>query len=310
MMNILVDSIILLGSFYVLIKGAHWLVEGSASLAQRLGISQLVIGLTVVAFGTSLPELIVNIFASLNGQNGVTFGNVIGSNIVNILLILGITSILATIFVQKTTIRMEIPFSIIAVIALIATTIDGTFSRADAGLLLLFFLSFLWYIKKLVQTHSIQPDTHEHTLTKSRAVVYIVGGLAGLILGGKYVVSSAVSIAQFMGFSQFIIGATIVAIGTSLPELVTSVVAALQQKSDIAVGNIVGSNIFNIFFIMGVSGLLSPAKTPAGSLVDMFFLLGVSGLLLFCCSHKKLTRSHGIFFVSLYVVYVLFLLIR
>ncbi|HLP79688.1 MAG TPA: calcium/sodium antiporter [Acidobacteriota bacterium] len=306
----IVSVFILVIAFVALIKGADWLVDGSANLAKRFGVSPLVIGLTVVAFGTSMPELIVNIFAALAGQGGVTYGNIVGSNIVNILLILGVSALISPVLVQKSTRNLEIPLSIIAAVALLVVSLDGMFSMFDGILLLLFFIGFLWYISYLVKNHSIEPEVDYHSMSVLKCVLLMLVGLTLLVVGGKFVVSSAVDIARGFGLSEFIIGATIVAIGTSLPELVTSIVAAIKKNAEIAVGNIVGSNIFNILFIMGVSGVVRGFAAPAGVLLDIAILIGISVVLLLCSIPLRFGRRVGILFVLLYAAYIYSIFMR
>ena len=285
----------------LLLKGANWLVEGASSLAHRLRISDLAIGLTVVAFGTSTPELIVNIVASIRGNADIAIGNVVGSNIANILLILGITAIIAPIAVQKSTILKEIPLSLLAGIVLYFMAndalIDGyqlsELGRGDGLVFLCFFLIFLYY------TFGIRHGEQEQGITKTvmslwQAVLLVVMGLAGLVVGGHFCVETAQDIALALGVSEALIGLTIVAVGTSLPELMTSVVAAIKNKPDIAVGNVVGSNIFNIFWILGVSALIKPLPFQPDLNIDLLMVVFASALLFFIVHNGKL--HHRLFF--------------
>jgi cation:H+ antiporter len=244
--------------FGLLIKGADWLVDGASSLAKRAGISALVIGLTIVAFGTSLPELIVNILSSLRGSTDIAIGNVVGSNTANILLILGIAATIAPLSVTRGTTWREIPLSLIAIIAVWFMASDATLAgrgfseidRIDGVILLLFFAIFLAYVWAIARedTEEQGPAVKTHSALKSGLMILI--GLVALMLGGKWVVDGAVALAQLLGMSEAFIGLTIVAVGTSLPELATSAVASYRGQSNIAVGNAVGSNIFNIFWIL------------------------------------------------------------
>ena len=249
---------LLIAGLVLLVKGADWLVDGASTIARRLGVTELAIGLTIVAFGTSLPELTVNIFSSLTGANDIAIGNIVGSSTANILLILGIAAIVAPLAVQTSTVWKEIPLALLAAVTLFIMAndqwIDGyaisELSRTDGFTLISFFLIFLWYIVGMQRVE----DGHEKETRTLRIATGMMGaGLLLLVVGGKIAVDGAVSIATFLGVSQALIGLTVVAIGTSLPELATSVVAARKGKADIAIGNIVGSNIFNIFWILGVS---------------------------------------------------------
>jgi cation:H+ antiporter len=258
MLNIL----ILLAGFVILILGADKLVDGASSLAAKLGIPNIVIGLTIVAFGTSAPELVVNVFAASNNNTEIVLGNIIGSNLFNVLGILGICSLIYPLQVQSNTTWLEIPLSLLAAIAVFICANDIYFdhmgsnliTRTDGLILLLFFAIFLVYnITLSIKNPDKEPvETKQHTYLKD--AFFIVLGLAGLVLGGRLIVDSAVSIAESFGLSQRVIGLTIVSIGTSLPELATSLVAVRKKNLDIAIGNVVGSNIFNIFFIRDYSG--------------------------------------------------------
>jgi len=304
--------------FLALIKGADLLVDGASSLANRLGISALVIGLTVVAFGTSAPELAVNILASLNNSTDIAIGNILGSNIVNILLILGVSAIIYPLAVKRGTVWKEIPFALLAVVVLSFLVTDSEVSRYDGLVLLLFFGVFLIYIYRLTrQEQSANTALSEneievgHSLMKSWVMVIV--GMVGLVLGGKWIVDGAVAFATGFGVSEALIGLTIVAIGTSLPEMATSIVAAYKKNFDIAVGNIVGSNIFNIFWILGVSSIIQPLPFSAGLTTDLkvtFVVTLALFLTLFVGKKHILERWQGVAFVILYVFYILYLILR
>lgn len=318
---ILTIGLLVLG-FILLIKGADLLVDGSSSVAKRFGVSDLIIGLTVVAFGTSAPELIVNIVSAVQGNSEIAIGNILGSNIANILLILGLTAIIVPLKVQRSTTWREIPFALLAVLMLGVmandSLIDGaqsSFISAGDGIVLLgFFAVFMYYIfgsaKKNVQEHGDEDiNTKKHSVIKS--IVLIISGLAGLVVGGKWVVDSAIVLATSWGMSESVIGLTVVAVGTSLPELATSIAAALKGKADIAIGNVVGSNIFNIFWILGVTSLISPLPFLATSNIDILATILATILLfvwMFIGKKHHLKRWQGVVFVLLYVVYVTLLL--
>lgn len=311
--------ILFLIGFFLLIKGAHFLVDGSASIAKKLKISSIVIGLTIVAFGTSMPEFIVNIFASAQGNSEIAIGNILGSNIANILLILGISAIIYPITAKRNTVLKEIPLSLLAIIVLGLMAndmlIDGvsfsSITRIDGFVLLAFFIIFLYYtfgITKSVDDIAEQDEIKVFTYPK--AILFIFLGLAGLIIGGKWIVDGAVKIAELFNVSQSLIGLTVVAIGTSLPELATSAIAAYKKQSDIAIGNVVGSNIFNIFWILGASAVIKPLPFNPSSNLDIAMTIAASILLLsvmFIGQKKVIERWQGVFMVLVYIGYIVFL---
>jgi cation:H+ antiporter len=313
--------LLLLVGFILLIKGADLLVTGASALAKKIGVSDLVIGLTVVSFGTSTPELLVNIFASIQGNADIAIGNVIGSNIFNILLILGISSLIYPLTVSKGTVWKEIPFSLLAAVLLGALVNDVLFDqgsssmigRIDGFVLLAFFGIFMYYVACMPKDESDDQKIAVVSMSFLKSLVLVVLGLLGLVFGGKLVVDSAVAIATRFGLSQSLIGLTIVAAGTSLPELATSAVAAYRKNSDIAVGNIVGSNIFNIFFILGVSALIKPLPVLASVNIDMLVLIATSLLLfffMFTGKRRTIDRWEGAIFLFLYAAYTAFLIKR
>lgn len=308
--------LLLVGGLALLIKGADWLVNGASSIAKKYNVSDLAIGLTVVAFGTSAPELVVNIIASSENLSEIVYGNILGSNISNLLLILGITGLIYPIAVQSTTIWREIPMSLFAVVLLYFLSNNFFFnsplvlSRIDGAILLFMFFGFMLYMYNQLKTDHSQNETVLHTVSSTKAWVFVIIGVAGLVIGGKFVVDSAVKIAAFMGVSEKIIGFTIIAIGTSLPELATSVVAAVKKNTNIAVGNIIGSNIFNIFLILAVSSLVKPISFNPAFNSDMY-LLGGGTLLLFIAmftgTRKKLDRWEALILLISYIGYTVFL---
>jgi cation:H+ antiporter len=318
-MDIIFDLLLIGLGFVFLIKGADLLVEGSAALAIRLSVSEIVIGLTVVSFGTSAPELIVNILASIQEKSDITMGNVIGSNIINILLILGVAGLLKPILTEKNTVWREIPFSLLAAIALFIACNDSFFgggpdqiSRSDGLLFLLFFIIFITY-SFAISGIEFRDQAEIRTLSPAKIALFMTLGLAGLVGGGKLVVDNAIDVARLLNVSEKVIGLTIVAIGTSLPELFTSAVAAFKGKSDIAMGNIVGSNIFNIFFILAVSSIIRPISFTPQLNVDIVVLIAASVLLfltMFIGNIRKLDRGAALIFLVFYFVYFIFLMIR
>lgn len=313
----------LLGIFF-LIKGACYIVEGSSSLANKLGVPTLVIGLTIVAFGTSTPELVVNIFAAIRGSTDIAFGNIIGSNIANILLVLGLAAIIKPIKLVVSTIWKEIPFSFLAVVILfifsnfkLIDKIDlPLLTRASGMIMLCFFIIFVYYTVEMAKKNKRELDKKDLKIKKYsnyKIFLMILGGLAGLYLGGKWVVDGAIFIASKLGLSQFLISATIIAIGTSLPELATGIVAIKKKDDDLTVGNSVGSNIFNIFWILGITALIAPIAIPGFINIDIIFLGMVTFLLfifLFIGKKHQIDRWQGIMFILLYAAYITFIAIR
>ena len=309
------SALILVIGFVLLIKGADWIVNGACALAQCLGVSRLVIGLTVVAFGTSFPELFVNISASAHNNPAIAIGNILGSNIANILLILGICVLIYPLKVTPSTTWKEIPFTLLAAVMVLLLVQDGCWaegaavlSRIDGAVLLIFFGVFLYYIFHLAQVDRWEEPGQRCDLPP--AIGRILSGLVCLVVGGEMVVRGAVQLAARVGLSESFLGLTIVAVGTSLPELATSAVAAYKKNSDIAVGNIVGSNIFNIFFILGVSAAIRPLPFSAENQIDIFVMIAAS-LVLFLClfigSKRVLGRGEGVLFLILYAAYIVFL---
>ena len=314
----ILSLILVIVGLIILVKGADFLVSGSASIAKRFGVSSLVIGLTVVAFGTSLPELTVSLLASIRGNSDIALGNVIGSNTANILLILWITSVLGIIPVKSSTIWKEIPFSMLAILAVFFLGADAMWwegtdniiSRGDGFILISFFILFLYYIAGISNDEE-NTDTGIKRYTMTISILLIIGWLLGLFLGGKMFVDGAVRIAHIFGVSERVIGLTIVAIGTSMPELVTSIVAARKGQNDIAVGNIVGSNIFNIFWILGVSSVVKGVNIADASFSDIYMCM-IATLLLFVAffigKKNKIERWQGLVFVMTYTAYITYLI--
>jgi len=314
----MIDVFLMAVGFAFLITGADLLVKAASVLARKLRVSDLVIGLTVIAFGTSLPELFVNITASVKGLSGITVGNIIGSNIANILLILGVSAIIFPLAVTRGTTWKEIPLSFLAAVLVMILSndrvIDGGLwsglARIDGVVLLSFFVVFIYYtfgIAKNTEGFEDHPGKRDYKLMS--IVVRLVLGFAALIAGSRWVVSGAVSIAEALGVSQSLIGLTIVAVGTSLPELATSAVAAYRKNAEIAVGNVVGSNIFNIFFILGVSAVIRPVPFEAKYNVDTGFLVFASFILflwMFTGKKHRLDRWEAVVFLIMYSGYICF----
>ncbi len=317
------EIIFLILGIAILIKGADWLVEGSSALAKKYGVSSLIIGLTIVAFGTSAPELIVSLIAVLGGNTGTAFGNVIGSNIANLLLVLGAAALVGTPRIKTSTVWKEIPFSLLAVIALLVVSndliIDGirisSLTRVDGIVLLLFFAVFVYYIIEAANRSRAEIGESLKIVRISNRRIYtlIIVGSLGLFIGGKWVVDGAVDIAGSLGVSDFLIGATVIALGTSLPELVTSVRAVMKNDLDLVVGNIVGSNIFNIFWILGLMSLIAPVDIPVNINFDIIFLALSTFLLfifMFVGEKHKLEKRQAIIFLIMYILYLVIIIMR
>jgi len=301
--------------FVLLVKGADWLVEGSTTIARKFHIREIVIGLTIVAFGTSAPELVVNVVSSIKGSGELVLGNIVGSNIANIALVLGTAGILAPLTIKKGLVKKEIPFGILgAILIFVLATRHGeilTLERWAGGILLALFGIFLWVIWK---SKNIEEKLAPQPKLKLRfAVVAAIGGLVCLAIGGEFVVRSAIKIATDFGVSEKLIGLTLVAIGTSLPELVTSAVAVRKGSIDIAIGNVVGSNVFNIFWVLGVSAFINPVSFVANAVTDLGVLVGITLLLLFATftgKKYKLDKWEAVIMLSAYAGYLGFVVWR
>lgn len=312
----ILNFILLVVGFVLLIKGADVLVDGSASIAKKFGLSSLMIGLTIIAFGTSAPELIVNIFSSIAGSSDIGMGNIIGSNISNILLILGIAAIITNLEVADSIVKKQIPFSILAVLALFFLINDSLINnigqnglyRSGGLVLLLFFGIFLYYTFSLAKEEKIEAEEEIKNLSNIKAFFFIILGILALFVGGKLIVDNASAIAISAGLSEAFIGLTIVALGTSLPELAASIVAARKNQIQMAVGNVIGSNIFNLLWVLGLSALIKPIEFNPDLNFDIIFLILVS-LLLFVLIYTgkklKFTRKEGYVLVALYLIYII-----
>jgi len=311
-MNIFIAIALLIVGFVMLTKGADWFVDGSSALAFRLGIPQLVIGLTIVAMGTSAPEAAVSITSALKGNEGITVGNVVGSNIMNILLILGIASVIVPLAVQKSTRMIEIPYMIAITVLFGVLGYTGEMvTRVEGGILWIAFLIYLGYLLWMAKKGKEDNEPDEKQKSLPVQLLMILVGLVCIVLGSDFVVDGATEIAKVIGISERIIGLTIVAFGTSLPELVTSIAAARRGNADIAIGNIVGSNVFNILFVAGTSALISPVVFESKFVLDTAVATATAVLLLVCVCNKegKLKRSGGIIMLAAYAAYFVKLLI-
>ena len=305
---ILVQIMLLAVGFFMLMKGADWFVVGSAGIAKNMGFPQLVIGLTIVAMGTSAPEAAVSINASIKGNAGIAIGNVVGSNILNILIILGISAILATMAIQKSTFRYEIPFMVFVTVVLIALGMTGEYvTRIEGVILWVLFIVYLLYLFRLAKQGTTEEDAEKRPIWKL-LIFMILGGVL-VVWGSDVTVDSATEIAHMIGLSERFIGLTIVELGTSLPELVTSVVAARKGNADIAIGNIVGSNIFNILFVIGTASIIAPVMYQPVFLVDGIIAVAAGVLLwISVAKTKSLRKPWGIVFLLCYAAYLAYLL--
>lgn len=310
-------AIFFLAGLVLLMAGAHYFVDGSASLAWKLGVSRLVIGLTVVSMGTSAPELVVNVIAAWKGNSDIAVGNIIGSNNANLLLILGVSAFLFPIKISPSTAWREIPYSLFALFVIFCITNDNRINssysmditRMDGVVLLSCFSLFLYYIFKMTKKTE-ESDEHIKQIGIPLSLFYIAIGLVGLTVGGKWFVDSSVHLARILGLSEAVIGLTIVAIGTSLPELATSVAAAYKRHSDIVIGNVIGSNIFNILWVLGLTATIHPLSWNPEINFDMgVCALATLALFGFCFTGKKylLERWEGIIFFLCYCAYIVFL---
>jgi cation:H+ antiporter len=324
----IVKIILFVLGFIFLVKGADFLVEGASSIAKKYGFSSIMIGLTIVAFGTSLPELLVSALSAINGSPDIAVGNILGSNFSNTLLILGATAIVTPLMVKKNTINKEVPFSLLAIVAVGFLVndflIDGSgpnvLTRIDGLILILFFIVFIYYTFTLKKNKipvlpklkvSREEEIKEHKNYKS--IILILLGVIGLYFGGQWIVTGAVEIATYFGLSEALIGLTIISIGTSLPELASSLIAAKKGKADMAVGTVVGSNIFNLLWVLGLSAVIFPIDYNPALNVDVIILIAITILLvplIYAGRKNVLTKREGIILLSIYAFYLVFLGIR
>lgn len=312
--------IILLIGFVFLIKGADFFVEGSSSIAKKFNIPSLIIGLTIVAFGTSAPEAAVSITAAIKGQNEMAIANIVGSNIFNVLFVIGATAMIKPIHVKKSTILKEFPFCILSSIVLAILAYDIRFqgysenilTRADGLIFLTLFIIFMYYlIDMAINSNDTTDEENYKIMPLPKSIILSILGLLGIIVGGNFVVNGASDIAMSWGMSENLVGLTIVAVGTSLPELVTSMTAARKGESDIAIGNVVGSNIFNILFILGISSCISNIPVQIEAFTDMIIMIATTLIVyILAISKKKINRIEGVMVTLLYIAYLVFIIYR
>lgn len=301
--------ILLLIGFLLLIKGADYFVDSASAIARKFHIPSMIIGLTIVSIGTSLPELSVSLTSALIGKNDLAVANVVGSNIFNMLMGLGVTSIISKLPIEKNTIENDIPFLNIIGSILLILMLNLTLNRFEGILLIGLLIGFLFYIIKPVLNN--KEESNEESKLSFKTILLGILGVVGIILGGDMVVDSASNIAKMFGMSQNLIGLTVVALGTSLPEFVTSVIAGIKGENEIAIGNIIGSNIFNILMILGISSIISPIVISFISVIDIMFMIAIGILLyVFVVKSKTLKRYQGIVFIFLYIGYISYTIFR
>lgn len=306
-------ALMAVGGILLVVKGADYLVEGSGSVARRFGVKPIVIGLTVVAFGTSMPELVVNLVASFQDAPGLAIGNIVGSNISNILLILGVAAVFHALTVQRNTVTKEIPFALLSAVVLLIMVWDGVLDRADGLVLLCFFIIFLYYTFGISKVQGEMGVGEIPKFGAGKSIALISAGIFGLAVGGKLTVDGAETFGILLGISDAIIGLTVVAVGTSLPELATSVVAARKGEVDIAIGNVIGSNIFNVFWVLGLSSTIRSIPFTTDALFDVLVAIAATLVLLaalFIGKRNILEKWEGWMLMGLYASYIVFLIFR
>lgn len=313
MTEILWSLVLLVIGFVLLIKGADFFVEGSSSVAKMLKVPSIIIGLTIVAMGTSLPECAVSITASMTNNNALAVSNAVGSNIFNLMVVCGFCALFNPLVVEKSTLKKEFPFSMIcAVLLLVCGYIAMELGRVDGLILLILFVCFLvWMVRSALKARAAAGDEEYEVLPVWKCIVFIIGGIVAIKFGGDFVVDGASTVAAKMGLSQNLIGLTIVACGTSLPELVTSVVAARKNELDMALGNVIGSNIFNILFVLGIAASISPIAFIMENVIDIVILIAMSLIVwVFAWTKQKLDKKEGIIMLLMYAVYLVYICIR
>ncbi|WP_147589538.1 calcium/sodium antiporter [Clostridium paraputrificum] len=315
------DFIILIIGFFLLIKGAEIFVDGASSIAKKIGIPSVIVGLTIVSLGTSAPELAVSLISSFNGNNGIAVGNVLGSNLFNTLVVLGGTAIVAPLLIKKSTIKRDYIATLVVTILTcflifgLVPKSENMLSRISGIILLVVCIAYMFILVKAAKKDSVKDEENTSEIKMSKNILLSLIGVVGIVFGGNLVVDSATNIAYALGMSEKLVGLTIVAVGTSLPELVTSIVAALKGENDIALGNVLGSNIFNLVLILGASATISPITVSGVMLIDLIILIAVTlfiGALIFFNKKedKRLGRLEGIILVGIYVAYLAYIIMR
>lgn len=311
--EIIWSVVLLVIGFVLLIKGADFFVEGSSAVAKMLKVPSIIIGLTIVAMGTSLPECAVSVTASLAGNNALAVSNAVGSNIFNLMVVCGFSALFTPLLVDKSTLKKEFPFSVICAVALLALGAAGmVLGHLDGVILLVMFAGFMiWMVRSALKARAAASDEEYEVLPVWKCVVFILGGIVAIKFGGDFVVEGASSVAKMFGLSENLIGLTIVACGTSLPELVTSVVAARKNELDMALGNVIGSNVFNFLFVLGIAASISPIAFIMENVIDIAILVAMSLLVwVFGWTKQKIEKKEGIIMLLIYVVYLVYICIR
>ena len=302
--------VVLIAGMLLLVKGADYFVDGSASVAKILTVPSLIIGLTIVALGTSLPEASVSITASIAGNNELALSNIIGSNIFNTLVVVGCSAMIAPFIMDRDIIKRDLIINLIVSVSLCLFIFDGILGRMDGILLLIGLVTFMMVLIRSVMRYDVEEEIGE-SFSISKSIILIVIGVVAIILGGNFVVNGASDIARQWGMSETLIGLTIVSIGTSLPELVTSVVAARKGESSLSLGNAIGSNILNVLFILGISGTLTPIAAVSENIIDVAVLIGIAVFILILSRfNDKMTRTKAAIFIGLYAIYMIYIIVR
>lgn len=310
-MEYILNLVLLIGGFFFLVKGADLFVDGSSSVAKIFKIPSVIIGLTIVSIGTSLPEAAVSITSSLQGSYDLSIANVIGSNIFNLLMVVGFSALICPFVVDKMIMKRDFPICIGITVLLAIMLRDNILSRGEAGVLFAIFIAYIIILVMSALKNPLAADEDDKPMSVPKSLVFILLGGAGIILGGTFTVDSAKFFASAFGMSEMLIGLTVVAVGTSLPELVTSIVAAKKGESEIALGNVVGSCIFNIMFILGMSGLVHPLNCGVEALIDSVILIVINILMyIVCITGKKINRPEGLVCVVIYVIYIAYTVLR
>lgn len=311
-MNLFVTFILLIIGFVLLVKGSDIFVDGSVSVAKLLHVPAVIIGLTIVSMGTSAPEAAVSITAGIKGSNEIAISNLVGSNVFNMLCVAGVSALITPFLIDKTVLKRDFPLSIaVMALATVMAFTGRTVTRIEGIILLVIFVAYIAYLIRNAIKNREKSNNNEKPMSPVKSVLFILIGLAAIVGGGQLVVESAKVIAKTFGMSETLIGVTIVAIGTSLPELVTSIVAAYKGQSEIAIGNVVGSNIFNIAFILGMSSSFTPIAVVNEALIDNIVMMAVNAIgFVFCLTGKRLNRVEGAVMIGIYVLYTVFLLLR
>lgn len=311
-MNLFVTFILLIIGFVLLVKGSDIFVDGSVSVAKLLHVPAVIIGLTIVSMGTSAPEAAVSITAGIKGSNEIAISNLVGSNVFNMLCVAGVSALITPFLIDKTVLKRDFPLSIaVMALATVMAFTGRTVTRIEGIILFVIFVAYIAYLIRNAIKNREKSNNNEKPMSPVKSVLFILIGLAAIVGGGQLVVESAKVIAKTFGMSETLIGVTIVAIGTSLPELVTSIVAAYKGQSEIAIGNVVGSNIFNITFILGMSSSFTPIAVVNEALIDNIVMMAVNAIgFVFCLTGKRLNRVEGAVMIGIYVLYTVFLLLR